>query len=192
MINYIYGGGRRVSNQNLSEFDIQEAIKDVANLMGVAARTAPKSAGKDFVVVKAIYGEDVIKLAKEMVSYGEQMGKKNFDRDGDNVKNSLAVLLIGLKDAQSLGLNCGACGYDRCVNRISHKGSEFDGPQCAFRILDMGIAIGSAVKTAGIMNVDNRIMYRAGVVAKKMGLIDADFVMGVPLSASGKSIYFDR
>lgn len=181
-----------MSNQNLSEFDIQEAIKDVANLMGVAARTAPKSAGKDFVVVKAIYGKDVTKLAKEMVSYGEQMGKKNFDRDGDNVKNSLAVLLIGLKDAQSLGLDCGACGYDRCTDRISHKGSEFDGPQCAFRLLDMGIAIGSAVKTAGIMNVDNRIMYRAGVVAKKMGLIDADFVMGIPLSVTGKSIYFDR
>ena len=30
-----------MSNQNLSEFDIQEAIKDVTNLMGVAARTAP-------------------------------------------------------------------------------------------------------------------------------------------------------
>ena len=181
-----------MSNQNLSEFDIQEAIKDVANLMGVAARTAPKSAGKDFVVVKVIYGEEVIKLAKEMVSYGEETGKKNFDRDGNNVKNSLAVLLIGLKDAQSLGLNCGACGYDQCCDRISHTGSEFDGSQCAFRVLDMGIAIGSAVKTAGIMNVDNRIMYRAGVAAKKMGLVDADFVMGIPLSITGKSIYFDR
>ncbi|MCK4309255.1 MAG: hypothetical protein KAW42_04685 [Candidatus Atribacteria bacterium] len=59
-----------MSKQNLSEFDIQEAIKDVANLMGVAARTAPKSAGKDFVVVKAIYGEDVAKLADEMIHYG--------------------------------------------------------------------------------------------------------------------------
>ena len=179
-------------NQNLSEFDIQEAIKDVTNLMGIAARTAPKSAGNDFVVVKAIYGEDVIKLAKGMVSYGEETGKKNFDRDGANVKNSLAVLLIGIKDAASLGLNCGACGYDQCALRIAHMGSEFDGPQCAFRVLDMGIAIGSAVKTAGIMNVDNRIMYRAGVVAKKIGLIDADFVMGIPLSVTGKSIYFDR
>jgi len=181
-----------MSNQNLSEFDIQEAIKDVANLMGVAARTAPKSAGNDFVAIKAIFGEDVIKLAKEMVRYGEETGKKNFDRDGANVKNSLAVLLIGLKDAQSLGVNCGACGYDQCALRISHKSSEFDGPQCAFRVLDMGIAIGSAVKTAGMMNVDNRIMYRAGVVAKKIGLIDADFVMGIPLSITGKSIYFDR
>ncbi|HZK41022.1 MAG TPA: hypothetical protein VFC91_05645, partial [Atribacterota bacterium] len=124
-----------MSNQKLSEFDIRGAIKDVANLMGVAARTAPKSAGKDFVVFKAIYGEEIIKLAKEMVSYGEETGKKNFDRDGDNVKNSLAVLLIGLKDAQSLGLNCGACGYDQCAKRISRKGSEFDGPQCAFRLL---------------------------------------------------------
>jgi uncharacterized ferredoxin-like protein len=25
-----------------------------------------------------------------------------------------------------------------------------------------------------------------------MGLIEADFVMGIPLSATGKSIYFDR
>ena len=176
----------------MSEFDVQEAIRDVTNLMGVAARTAPKSAGKDFVVIKVIYGEDVASLAKEMIQYGEELGKKNFDRDGDNVKNSLAVLLVGIKDAQSLGLNCGACGYDQCTDRLPHKGSEFDGPQCAFRLLDMGIAIGSAVKTAGIMNVDNRIMYRAGVVAKKIGFIDADFVMGIPLSVTGKSIYFDR
>lgn len=181
-----------MSNQKLSEFDIQEAIKDVVNLMGVAARTAPKSAGKDFVVVKAIYGEEVVKLAEEMVDYGEKVGKINFDRDGANVKNSSAVLLIGIKEAASLGLNCGACGYDQCVERIAHQGKEFNGPQCAFRILDMGIAIGSAVKIAGMLNVDNRIMYRAGVVAKKMGLIKADLVMGIPLSATGKSIYFDR
>jgi uncharacterized ferredoxin-like protein len=56
----------------------------------------------------------------------------------------------------------------------------------------MGIALGSAVKMAAMMNVDNRIMYRAGVVAREMGLIDADFVMGIPLSATGKSIFFDR
>ncbi len=56
----------------------------------------------------------------------------------------------------------------------------------------MGIALGSAVKTAGMLNVDNRIMYRAGVVARELGMIDADVVMGIPLAATGKSIYFDR
>jgi uncharacterized ferredoxin-like protein len=43
-----------------------------------------------------------------------------------------------------------------------------------------------------MMNVDNRIMYRVGVVARELELIDADFVMGIPLSVTGKSIYFDR
>jgi uncharacterized ferredoxin-like protein len=56
----------------------------------------------------------------------------------------------------------------------------------------MGIALGSAVKTASLLNIDNRIMYRAGVVARKMNLVDWDFVMGIPLSVSGKNIYFDR
>jgi uncharacterized ferredoxin-like protein len=56
----------------------------------------------------------------------------------------------------------------------------------------MGIALGSAVKMAGILNIDNRIMYRAGVVARQIKLVDWDFVMGIPLSVTGKSIYFDR
>ncbi len=38
----------------------------------------------------------------------------------------------------------------------------------------------------------NRIMYRIGTVARQLGMIDADYVMGIPLSATGKSIYFDR
>lgn len=169
-----------------------KAIRTVADLMAVAARTAPKSAGQDYVVLKVIEGDECQRLADEMIRYGEETGKANFDRDGRNVAASAAMLLVGLKDAKSLGLNCGACGYDTCAERVPAEHGEFTGTQCAFRVLDMGIALGSAVKMAGLLNVDNRIMYRAGVVARKMGLINADFVMGIPLSATGKSIYFDR
>ena len=56
----------------------------------------------------------------------------------------------------------------------------------------MGIALGSAVNTAILINIDNRIMYRAGAVARKMDLVDWAFVMGIPLSVSGKNIFFDR
>ena len=56
----------------------------------------------------------------------------------------------------------------------------------------MGIALGSAVKTASMLNVDNRIMYRIGTVARAMKMVDWDFVMGIPLSATGKNIFFDR
>jgi uncharacterized ferredoxin-like protein len=69
---------------------------------------------------------------------------------------------------------------------------EFRGPVCAYRLLDMGIALGSAVKIASLLNVDNRIMYRIGAAARHSGLVDWDFVMGIPLSVTGKSIYFDR
>jgi uncharacterized ferredoxin-like protein len=126
-----------------------------------------------------------------MVQYAQTQDIPGFARDGKNVLDSGAVVLIGIKDAAVADLNCAACGSEACLEINTVEG-EFQGPQCALRVLDMGIALGSAVKTAGMMNVDNRIMYRAGVAARQAGLIDADFVMGIPLSVSGKSIYFDR
>jgi uncharacterized ferredoxin-like protein len=168
-------------------------LRMVADLMAVAARTAPKSAGQDFVVIHVIEGDQVQALAERMIDYGQRTGKRNFDRDGKNVAASQAVVLIGIKDAKPVNLDCGACGSETCTGLLVNSvEGEFRGPQCAFRLLDMGIALGSAVKTASLLNVDNRIMYRAGVLAREMGLIDADYVMGIPLSATGKSIYFDR
>ena len=72
------------------------------------------------------------------------------------------------------------------------EGFEFTGPSCAWRLLDLGIALGSAVKTASLFNADNRVMYRIGVAARKAGLIEGEIAIGVPISATGKSIYFDR
>lgn len=172
---------------------MKEAIKLVADLMCVAARTAPKAVGQDFVVTGAVEGKALLDLADAMIEYGKTSGKKNYDRDGANVAASSACVLIGLKDAKVCGLNCGACGHDKCVDLPElHEGPEFAGPVCAWRAVDMGVALGSAVKVASMYNVDNRVMYRVGVAAKKMGLIDADIVIGIPLSVTGKSIYFDR
>lgn len=168
-------------------------LRVVAELMAVAARTAPKTKGEDCLVIRIVEGADLQALAESMTEFGVRNGKKNFDRDGRNVANSDSLLLIGIKDASTAGLNCGACGVEICellpVNTVD---GEFRGPNCAYRLLDMGIALGSAAKMAGLLNADSRIMYRAGAVAREMGLIDADFVMGIPISATGKSIYFDR
>jgi len=167
------------------------AVHTVAELMEIAAITAPKTRGQDFVVVRTITGPELKRLGEGMQAYAGRIGNPGFARDGGNVLASEAVVLIGIKEANVADLNCGACGDDACILINTHEG-EFKGPQCALRVLDMGIALGSAVKTAGMMNVDNRIMYRAGVVARELDLIEADFVMGVPLSVTGKSIYFDR
>jgi uncharacterized ferredoxin-like protein len=61
------------------------------------------------------------------------------------------------------------------------------------KLLDLGIALGSAAKTAMDLNVDNRIMYRIGVAATRLGYLPgSSVVMGIPLSVKGKNIYFDR
>jgi uncharacterized ferredoxin-like protein len=49
-----------------------------------------------------------------MLVYGQQTKKKGFDRDSNNVAGSDAVLLIGLKKASVLGLDCAACGFPDC------------------------------------------------------------------------------
>jgi uncharacterized ferredoxin-like protein len=171
-----------------------QGLKTVAELMAIAARTAPKSRGEDFIEIKIIEGEDIKKLAEAMMKFSEKSKKPTIGRDGNNVKASEIIVLIGLKDDKHLNLNCGACGYNSCKEFENAKKTdgEFRGPHCAFRVLDLGIALGSAVKTAGILNADNRIMYSIGATARHVGLCDWDYVIGIPLSATGKSIYFDR
>jgi uncharacterized ferredoxin-like protein len=162
-----------------------EGIEIAAKLMELSAVTAPKSKGVSFVQTRILTGESLQKLADEMVRFGERT---------KGVARSEAVVLIGLKDSKAVGLDCGACGYPDCKSfeAQAKKEQEFSGPICAFRLLDMGIALGSAVKTASMLNVDNRIMYRIGTVARAMKMVEWDFVMGIPLSATGKNIFFDR
>ena len=166
----------------------------VAELMALSARTAPKARGTDSIVIKIISGDDLRKLAGEMRRLGELLNLKPLLRDSGNMDQSDACVVIGCKGADVAGIDCGGCGFATCkeMEAAPKTDGEFKGPQCAFRHLDMGIALGSAVKTAGILNADNRIMYRIGAAARSMGICDWDYVMGVPLSAKGKSIYFDR
>ncbi len=173
---------------------MEEYLKTIAGMMAVAARTAPKAKGEDFIEIKIIGGDDLAMLADEMFKYGEEFNRPNFDRDANNVRASDAVLLLSLKEPLSLGLNCGACGFATCseLEEAILEGAEFSGPLCAWRLVDLGIALGSAVKTASLFNADNRIMYRIGVAALRIKMIEGEVAIGIPISATGKSIYFDR
>ncbi|NLX47092.1 MAG: hypothetical protein GXY70_02810 [Euryarchaeota archaeon] len=61
-----------------------------------------------------------------------------------------AVPLIGLLPHPGAGMNCGACGMAarREMNAASFTW-EFPGPNRALRLLDLGIALGSAIELAG-------------------------------------------
>jgi len=173
-----------------------DAVEMVAGLMALSARTAPKGRGVDTLVIRVVAGSDLAVLAEEMRNVGERIGAAFFSRDASNVSKSAACVLIGVESASTTGLDCGGGGYpDWAAMRAAQGagGTPFSGPNCTVRITDLGIAIGSAVKTASMHNVDNRVMYSVGVAALSLGWMDGCSVAyGIPLQASGKSIFFDR
>jgi len=159
------------------EESLREGVLEVAKMMALSAETAPKARGIDNIEVKILNTREELELlASKMEELSKEFGDF-FLRDAQNVRNSIAVVLIGGKIID-LGLkNLRSWKIDVSV-------------VCS--LVNLGIAVGSAVKTASLHNVDNRVMFTAGVAAQELGLIKADYVFGIPLSATSKNIYFDR
>ena len=179
----------------------REAMRMVAAMMASSARTAPKARGVDAIETVIVDGNDLELLASAMEGKAKERPpylSSAFTRDAQNVRDSGCVLLIGVTGEPKKieqPLDCGACGYGTCkklLNERKRQGNDFIGPICMFQAMDLGIALGSAVKLASQLNVDNRMMYTIGAVAKKVELLDCDVVIGIPLSVAGKNVYFDR
>jgi uncharacterized ferredoxin-like protein len=161
----------------LNEEDtIKNALLRVAELMVLSAKTAPKARGMDNIVAKIVIGEEKRVLAEKMRELAKEYGDF-FERDAENVDKSPVVVLIGCKL-----INLGLKGPAQW---------KVD-PDTLCCLTNLGIAIGSAVKTASLHNVDNRVMYSVGVASVEAKIIDADYAFGIPLSAYPKNIYFDR
>jgi len=166
----------------------KKMVEQVAEEMCVAARTAPKGRGLDLLEIVVIKEGTLKKLSEEMLKIGKEHDHKTFLRDGENILQASAIVIIGTKK-KTLGLKfCGFCGYADCA------ANEKAGSICAFNTGDLGIAVGSAVSVAMDHRVDNRIMYSAGKAAISLGLVDIDVIIayGIPLSATGKNPFFDR
>ncbi len=162
-----------------------EAAMIAAQQMMTAARTAPKAKGVDIIEVATIDGKDLINLAEWMEKYGTEHSRPSFIRDAGNVRQSQCVVLIGTH-CQLMGLNCGHCGYATCEEKPESS-------PCAFNTIDVGIAVGSACATAADCRVDSRVLYSAGLAAQQMGLLpDCTQLLGIVVSISSKSPYFDR
>jgi hypothetical protein len=63
---------------------------------------------------------------------------------------------------------------------------------CNLRDIDLGIAVGSAAKTAALHSIDCRCQTRVATAARKTGLIQADHAVALPLSMTHKAVGFDR
>jgi hypothetical protein len=91
-------------------------------------------------------------------------------------------------------------GHATCAEFLHHTktlrdqsaGLEFTGPVCNLRDIDLGIAVGSAAKTAALHSIDCRCQTRVATAARKLSLIQADHAVALSLSMTHKAVGFDR
>jgi len=178
---------------------MKQTIETVINLMAASAITAPKAGGKDCLEIVALTDADDLKrLADEMRKYAPASSKANYwHRDATNTENAQGVLLIGLAGPVTAGYDCGGCGYRTCnefeqARELKDFEMGYTGPHCIMRMMDIGVALSSAAKAASLLNIDNRVQQRVGAAARALGYIDCEVAMGIPISISGKSIFYDR
>jgi uncharacterized ferredoxin-like protein len=183
----------------MNEKSIKETIETVINLMAASAMTAPKAGGKDCLEIVALTdSDDLKKVADKMRKYAHNSSKENYwHRDAANIETAQGVLLIGLAGPVTAGYDCGGCGYSTCKEfEDSRELKDFEmgytGPHCIMRMMDIGVALASAAKQASLFNVDNRVQQRVGAAARALGYINCEVAMGIPVSISGKSIFYDR
>lgn len=166
----------------------KNGIMNVANLMCITARTSPKARGMDNIVTSILTDIDKDDLVNKMIEVANSGYRTNtFLRDAECVKKAAAIVLIGTK-ISTIGLDCRFCGFETCKKCEEIKGV------CAYNSGDLGIAVGSAVSIAADNRIDNRIMYTAGYAAAKNKILgdSVRIAFGIPLSATGKNIFFER
>jgi uncharacterized ferredoxin-like protein len=98
-----------------------------------------------------------------MRARGKERREQIWFRDAEVTEAVDAILFVGLApNWYPPNYDCGACGYATCAeflhatNSVHHQSTEleFAGPTCNLRDIDLGIAVGSATKTAALHSID--------------------------------------
>ena len=181
----------------------QDGVLDIARLICVAARTAPKARGIDDLETLVLTDGEKDALADKMEQMGKTAEVPFFIRDAGNMREADAAVLLGMTNKRRGVPNCGLCGYADCKANREANGL------CALSITDLGIAVGSAVSKAADLRADNRILFTAGRGAVELSLFAAAadspaagqtaeqegpvvIAYGIPLKVAGKNPFFDR
>jgi uncharacterized ferredoxin-like protein len=183
-------------------------VRHVGQLMAAAAMTAPKSGGQLLGAAAPVFLETVLvddrdlltRLAAWMRARGKERREAIWFRDAAAAEAIDAVLFIGLVNPYPPNYDCGACGYATCAEflhgtktlRQQSSELEFTGPVCTLRAVDLGVAVGSAARTAAEACIDCRCQTRVAVAARKLGIIEADLAVALSLSLTHKAVTFDR
>ena len=161
-----------------------QRVVDAARQLLTAARTAPKAKGCDLLECALIEGDDLQRVSDYLRRMGEELDRPGMLRDAANILQGECIIVVGCP-IRPMGLNCGHCGF-LCATKPAEV-------PCAFNMIDLGIAIGSACAQAADLRLDTRVMYSAGIAAQRMGILPGCVgVQAIAVSASSKSPFFDR
>jgi uncharacterized ferredoxin-like protein len=165
----------------------KQASYHIASLMAAAARTAPKTRGIDNIQVVAIDEESTKQtLVNKMIEIARSENRPSFERDANSLAASPVIVVIGVQ-SNPAGLNCGFCGNPTCDAMKIKDGV------CSFNSMDLGIAACSAAAMAANCHADNRMMFSIGRSCLDLKLFAEGVkqAIGIPLSITGKSPFFD-
>lgn len=156
-----------------------------AHQMMSAARTAPKAKGVDLIECAIVEGDDLRRVSAHLQHMGESLSRGGLLRDAANILQGECIVVIGTR-LETMSLNCGHCGYPQCQMKPSQE-------PCAFNMIDVGIAVGSACATAADLRMDTRVMYSAGLAAQQLNILPGCVgVQAIAVSCASKSPFFDR
>jgi uncharacterized ferredoxin-like protein len=164
------------------------ALEAVAELMCLAARTAPKARGADSLHIAIVQGDEKAKVTERMRQIAKDEEIAFIARDAACCEAAPLVVLLGTR-LGPLGVPyCGFCGHKNCEECVKAGG------RCAYNAGDLGLAVGSAVAVAAAHHADNRVMFSFGKAAIEAGILppEVQIAFAIPLSATGKNPFFDR
>ena len=186
----------------------QEGLLDVAGHCAQAALHAPQLTGSVDLKVEVVTGDELLdffKVQDELRKVGLFTTAESY-KTAYNAGEPPAVLLIGAdcRPAPVLNWDCGACGYNTCVEagvycRERERetqgeawGHIWKGPSCVWKIMELGIACDWAAAAAHRLNVETRVQLIPGGLFMRMGYLEGcTAANALPLGPCKEHWYFE-
>ncbi|MFO7990701.1 MAG: DUF2148 domain-containing protein [Thermoplasmata archaeon] len=169
---------------------MEDSIELISNLMAISARTAPKSLGESYLKITLLDKAEKEILTEEMFQMSDELNDDSYSYEGEIIREAAKVIIIGLEEHPPLDLDCRACGFKNCEDFSDNKiKGIFEGPNCAFHLIDMGMAVGGAIDTAQIHNIRSKISLKGGLAAKNVGISTSKVCIALMIDLSEEKDY---
>jgi len=167
--------------------------------MALAARTAPKGKGTDMLEIRVLAKKDMKKLAARLEKLGKEKDIGFFLRmqEPRRLGRLCPYRLPGRRSRrhQLRRLRvCDCADFTKALRKKSKRETPFAGPTASSAWPTSASRSVQQSRPPRFITWTNRVMYSGGVAARDLCLFSKDctVVYAIPLSATGKNIFFDR